>query len=353
MRRALHEFLAWYLPRLPKQALSPYLGLLQLQISSALSHIFPAIRIDACKLVELLLETHPADVVGNWPASDPSSSTSSPVSAIPTSGSTIFDGLRLSAGLGEEKGASTQAGFRLTPATKLVILRTIKTFVVKALESTAQPGISPKRAAKAKLGEWTLTELNALPSDQWSLQTSSVWGVECEFDGGEKIRSVDLAVGNGAVEELTVSLTSQYCANLKENVPCSPLPPPFDVHGVGSLCVPSLFCIDLSDNRRGIPESLLSLHRACVGLCPHLFRVFRLWLAARRCRVKVVVFRLCQAHVRLVPIQQGVACRHGRQCYHVRTFASLCQAGGCPGAQGAGDYAGAPQRRLAVPRARD
>lgn len=206
VRKCLHEFLGWYLSRLPKQALSPYLSLLQLQISSALSHIFPAIRIDACKLVELLLETHPADVVGSWPVSDVSGSgAATPVSAVPTSGSTIFDGLRLSAGLGEEKGASTQAGFRFTTSTKLVILRTIKTFIGKALESTAQTGLQPKRAATPKLGEWTLTELQLLPADQWSLQTDSDWAVACEFDGGERVHSRDLTVANGALEEVMVS----------------------------------------------------------------------------------------------------------------------------------------------------
>jgi pre-rRNA-processing protein IPI1 len=200
VRRTLHEFLGWYLARLPGVALSPYLPLLQLQISSALSHIFPGVRIDACKLVELLLETHAGEIIAKWPAKAPEAATTA--SAVPTSGSTIFDGLRLSAGLGEEKGASSQGGFRLTTGNKLVILRTIKTFIARALESTGQVDIGGAARPEPTLGDWTLTELNALPADQWSLQTTSDWG--CVQASKDMLRK-EISTGDGAMEELSVS----------------------------------------------------------------------------------------------------------------------------------------------------
>lgn len=166
VRKAVLEFLTWYLGRLPPLALSPYLPLLQLQLSSALSHMFPAIRLDACKLVELLLETHPAEIVGSWPSPPPESSQL-------VVGSTVFDGLRMSAGLGEEKGASTQGGFRLTAAAKLTVLHSIKTFVSCALDRKEQ-----KQESTAKLGDWSLAKLVVLPTDeQWSLNNYE-WALE-------------------------------------------------------------------------------------------------------------------------------------------------------------------------------
>lgn len=266
MRKTQHEFLGWYLARLPPLALSPYLPLIQLQISSALSHIFPAIRIDACKLVELLLETHADDVVANWPAKSPEKNTV--VSAVPTSGSTIFDGLRLSAGLGEEKGASSQGGFRLTAGSKLVILRTIKTFVSRALESSAHGDIGNETGpAKPKLGEWTLSELNVLPAgEQWSLQTTSDWGVDWELKSGGSSRQKDLSTGDGVMEELSVSCKNPCNANSSEYVPRPPLPPPLDFYGSSAERLPSLSCCCINFMRRCVTQSVLRVRRVGLGL---------------------------------------------------------------------------------------
>ncbi|KAK6908269.1 hypothetical protein I203_102270 [Kwoniella mangroviensis CBS 8507] len=116
VRKALIGLLAWYLPQLPVSTLSPHLPLLILQTSSSLSHIFPEIRLDACKLVHLLLTHVPSHVVGNWPG-EPSN---------------ILEGLRLAVGLGGEKGVNSQIG-RLTGGAKLVTLRAMMEFVKKGL----------------------------------------------------------------------------------------------------------------------------------------------------------------------------------------------------------------------------
>jgi pre-rRNA-processing protein IPI1 len=157
VRRALHDFVGWYLARLPPLALSAYLPTLTLQISSGLSHIFPAIRLDTCRLVLLLLESG-ADIVGAWPNKAPSAS-----SLVGSAG--IFDGLRLAAGLGEEKAS---AGYRLDGKGKLVILRTIRGFVQRALHPDAAEGEG------AALGSWSLADLVA---DDWSLGDYS-WALE-------------------------------------------------------------------------------------------------------------------------------------------------------------------------------
>ncbi|KAK4688283.1 pre-rRNA-processing protein IPI1, partial [Tremellales sp. Uapishka_1] len=140
VRKALLNLLSWYLPLLSPESLSPHLPLLLLQISSGLSHIFPEVRLDACKLVHLLLQYAPSEVVGLWPAvASPSSapgiaSTSKQTLDVSAGGGgTILEGLRLAVGLGAEKGTNTQMGFRLTPGAKLVTLKTMLAFITCAL----------------------------------------------------------------------------------------------------------------------------------------------------------------------------------------------------------------------------
>ncbi|WWC70685.1 uncharacterized protein I206_104636 [Kwoniella pini CBS 10737] len=116
VRKALLGLLAWYLPQMPVASLAPHLPLLVLQTSSSLSHIFPEIRLDACKLVHLLLNHVPSHVVGNWPRES----------------SNILEGLRLAVGLGGEKGVNSQIG-RLTGGAKLVTLKAMMEFVKRGL----------------------------------------------------------------------------------------------------------------------------------------------------------------------------------------------------------------------------
>lgn len=110
--------------------LTPHLPLLLLQTSSALSHIFPEIRLDACKLVALLLEHVPTHVVGSWPAS---TSTASSSKNTLDGGNIILEGLRLAVGLGGEKGASSTMG-KLGSTGRLTTLSTLLSFTKCALE---------------------------------------------------------------------------------------------------------------------------------------------------------------------------------------------------------------------------
>lgn len=116
----------------------------------------------------------------------------------------MFEGLRLAAGLGGEKGASTQGGFRLTPASKLVILRAIRTFIVSALPPNPAP-TSEVGSKKAQLGEFAVAELNLLPgSDQWFLEHGD-WGLSWSAEGCGGSQPTNHAVQEGALEELGVS----------------------------------------------------------------------------------------------------------------------------------------------------
>lgn len=94
---------------------------LLLQASMGLSHIYHDIRVDACRLISLLLSIAPSHVVGHWPA---------PAHA---GENRILDGLRLVAGIGGRAGEGGQNGLNLLPKSKLVILDTLLAFVKAGL----------------------------------------------------------------------------------------------------------------------------------------------------------------------------------------------------------------------------
>lgn len=218
MRKALHDFTGWYLSRLPAVALSPYLPMLTLQIASGLSHIFPAIRLDTCRIVLLLLEQHADGLIGTWPSRPPSTNT-----LVGTS--TVFDGLRLAAGLGEEKG---NAGYRLSGANKLVILRTLRTFISHALERD-----SGSKSDKAILGQWTLHNLDVLPADeQFSLGVYD-WALEWR----DPLRADASGEGAGAELESTyTALHSLLLSTFMESAPSAFAPSGSSDETALSLC---------------------------------------------------------------------------------------------------------------------
>ena len=108
--------------------MTPHLPLLLLQTSSALSHIFPEIRLDACHIVYLLLEHVPSHVVGSWPR------TASASSSKFTGGNNILEGLRLAVmGLAGENGASVSMG-KLGSKGQIGTLRAFTKFLHCALD---------------------------------------------------------------------------------------------------------------------------------------------------------------------------------------------------------------------------
>ncbi|PVG03212.1 hypothetical protein CPB86DRAFT_779565 [Serendipita vermifera] len=63
VRRALVDFLDWYLHRLQTHFILPHASVLMLFTTSAQTHIFPEIRVDAIKVLDLLLDVIPEVVV--------------------------------------------------------------------------------------------------------------------------------------------------------------------------------------------------------------------------------------------------------------------------------------------------
>lgn len=68
VRKASIEFLDWYLSRLPNASIIPHAATIMLFATSAQTHIFPEIRIDAIKFMTVLLSVCPEMVISRGPS---------------------------------------------------------------------------------------------------------------------------------------------------------------------------------------------------------------------------------------------------------------------------------------------
>ncbi|KAK8858519.1 hypothetical protein IAR55_002746 [Kwoniella newhampshirensis] len=204
VRKALIGLLGWYLAQVPVSTLSPHLPLLVLQTSSALSHIFPEIRLDGCKLVHLLLQHVPSHVVGSWPH-DPSN---------------ILEGLRLAVGLGGEKGVNSQIG-RLTGGAKLMTMRAMGEFVRRGLgvgleveKGKWKEGWVEISENRDKGQQRTVREDGAadLGEEGW-LVSGKEWDVQAELENGWEIGRLGQQGGKGD-EDNVVGVVSQLYLQL-------------------------------------------------------------------------------------------------------------------------------------------
>ncbi|KAJ3987492.1 hypothetical protein F5890DRAFT_1497228 [Lentinula detonsa] len=127
VRKALLSFYSWLLPRIPKEDLVPHAPLILLFTTSAQTHIFPEIRIDAVRFLNIFLEHFPEVIVSGWDTANNSH------------GSRVLEGYLgvLSAGTitGDAEGlpvATSTASVMLTPASKLVVLHSLSRFLEAA-----------------------------------------------------------------------------------------------------------------------------------------------------------------------------------------------------------------------------
>ncbi|KAG1783868.1 hypothetical protein EV702DRAFT_1055985 [Suillus placidus] len=128
VRKTLLSFLSWLLPLVSKENLIPHVPLLILFTTSAQTHIFPEIRIDAVRFLDLFLELVPESVVDGW------------IQGNPGHGKRVLEGYLgiLSAGTkygdteGEVKATST-ASVVLSSQSKLVVLKSLSAFLTHAV----------------------------------------------------------------------------------------------------------------------------------------------------------------------------------------------------------------------------
>ncbi|GJJ09743.1 hypothetical protein Clacol_003967 [Clathrus columnatus] len=144
VRKLLINLFAWLLRTLPVQKIQPHIQFLMLFITSAQTNIFPAIRIDAIRFIDILLELVPDIITQNWLQPD-------------TTGSRVLEGylglLNTSSkfwsgsqgGIDDGPGPST-ASVTLSTNSRLTVLSSLATFLEKALlpAEVKQTSIVPK-----------------------------------------------------------------------------------------------------------------------------------------------------------------------------------------------------------------
>ncbi|KAF4572843.1 hypothetical protein EYR36_007353 [Pleurotus pulmonarius] len=128
VRKSLLQFLSWLLPRIPQENLIPHASVLLLFTTSAQTHIFPEIRLDAIRIVDLLLENIPEIVVQGWDEGKAGH------------GARILEGylgaLNAGTAFNECHGkiqATSTASVILTPSSKLILLQSLSSFLRHAL----------------------------------------------------------------------------------------------------------------------------------------------------------------------------------------------------------------------------
>ncbi|CDU24791.1 related to IPI1-essential component of the Rix1 complex [Sporisorium scitamineum] len=157
VRKQLHALLAWMLPEVPAQLLGPYHNTLLLFTTSALSHIYPEVRLDAVRILDVCLNVLPQVATKGWEtavhkmANAVSTASSAPASsntAGPSSAAHQPHGERIMNCylnlLGITQRSSAAASITITdlaPAAKLLILKSLLAFLTHALPSTSQTGV--------------------------------------------------------------------------------------------------------------------------------------------------------------------------------------------------------------------
>ncbi|KAA1468193.1 hypothetical protein DENSPDRAFT_833423 [Dentipellis sp. KUC8613] len=134
VRKSLLSFFKWLLPYIPAENIVPHSSLLFLFTTSAQTHIFPEIRVDATRFLDILLDHIPEVVVGERSRN------------ITGHSKRVLEGFLgiLNAGtkFGEEPGmdtasvqATSTASVMLSSASKLIVLMTLSKFLSHALKS--------------------------------------------------------------------------------------------------------------------------------------------------------------------------------------------------------------------------
>ncbi|KZT72744.1 hypothetical protein DAEQUDRAFT_543688 [Daedalea quercina L-15889] len=136
VRRTLLSFLGWLLPQIPQEDLMPHSPVLLLFTTSAQTHIFPEIRIDAIRFLDLFLEHIPDIVTEGW------------AQGTGSHGRRVLEGYLgvLNAGTTFGEGdtgpaqATSTASVVLSSASKLVVLKSLSSFLNHALSSSNHAG---------------------------------------------------------------------------------------------------------------------------------------------------------------------------------------------------------------------
>ncbi|KIK93651.1 hypothetical protein PAXRUDRAFT_828751 [Paxillus rubicundulus Ve08.2h10] len=129
VRKALLSFFWWLLPRVRRDAIVPHIPLLLLFTTSAQTHIFPEIRIDAVRFLDIFLGIVPETVVDGWDESHPGHGKR----ALEGYLGILNAGTKMGGAEGTAQATST-ASVVLSPQSKLVVLRSLSSFLGLAVD---------------------------------------------------------------------------------------------------------------------------------------------------------------------------------------------------------------------------
>lgn len=159
VRKTLLSFFDWLLSRVPKDDLLPHAPLLLLFTTSAQTHIFPEIRIDAVRFLDLFIQVLPEAVVTGWDADG-----SGP-------GRRVLDGYLglLNAGTkfgasGDDASATSTSSVVLSSQSRLVVLRSLSNFLRCATQSQLATDKSTTTQAALSLPTWFMRPFFTSPS---------------------------------------------------------------------------------------------------------------------------------------------------------------------------------------------
>ncbi|TFY52738.1 hypothetical protein EVJ58_g9842, partial [Rhodofomes roseus] len=154
VRRTLLSFLGWLLPQIPQEDLVPHSPVLLLFTTSAQTHIFPEIRIDAIRFLDLFLEHIPDIVTEGWAQSSGSH------------GRRVLEGYLgvLNAGTifgeGGDTGpvqATSVASVVLSASSKLVVLKSLSSFLNCALSTPSASNHAGPSSSTCSIPTWFLS----------------------------------------------------------------------------------------------------------------------------------------------------------------------------------------------------
>ncbi|KAI9060172.1 hypothetical protein FKP32DRAFT_1595567 [Trametes sanguinea] len=149
VRKALLPFFTWLFRQIPRDDLIPHSPVLLLFTTSAQTHIFPEIRIDAVRFLDILLDHIPDVVIEGWTQH-----------ASGSHGRRVLEGYLgiLSAGTSFGEGgdtgpvqATSTASVVLSPASKLVVLRSLAHFLSHAVAVSGHSGDVTSESTSATL----------------------------------------------------------------------------------------------------------------------------------------------------------------------------------------------------------
>ncbi|EJD51895.1 hypothetical protein AURDEDRAFT_181478 [Auricularia subglabra TFB-10046 SS5] len=203
VRKALLSFFSWFFESTSADTMRPHAPVVLLFVTSAQTHIFPEIRVDGVRFLDVLLASVPDVVTRGW-SDEATANTGSAAD-----GRRVLSGylalLNASSSRGESKDAPSASGAVLSPASRLLVLRSLSVFMRHAVGeqcgSSAIPTWFFASSFNTRQGYESFVELlHQSPSDQ----PVTTWRTEVEGHDDDDDGRAFLAADNASSWEFSL-----------------------------------------------------------------------------------------------------------------------------------------------------